>query len=551
MHRCSRAGKHRDCYHALQWKIFSLTCRNISFWKMNQQNQGAGSSNPSSVPAKRKRGRPRKEGSIVQVDSTPVRHGSDNFINPNQTAGTTGSSDAQMIGKVVTGVIEGSFSAGYLLNVRIGDSPTYLRGVIFQPGQYVPVTPENDVAPHLEMIQRKDFPIPVLNPQAQTQSSIPSSGQGSKQPVEPKPPLVSLSKDQVLPTETHPGASVSPGNQSASVLVPMTNIPTSDSSIPAGGIPETLSDLGHGSQSASIMRMECDKIFEQDINKLDTSRQVKEPGALGVTEKDPKPTAEDTNSVPMTESIDKELQTGQNTGNSLQLNVQMRDEPMISNVELNQMPAHAGHEPIQCEQIPDEPKNSNIEVSQMPVSAGPEPMQSEQIQDEPINSNIEFKQLPVAAEPEAMQVEQIHEEPRNSNMELNEMPVSTETESIQTEQIHELNNPSIQLNRMPVSADPENVQSVDKLEDKPDSPKPALETSHPSTVFGGDAVPSESRFASEGSNFPETSDPRNPGPAAEITKEDDIQPSGENTKEDDIQTTESVEPENPIGPDNL
>ncbi|XP_028767850.1 uncharacterized protein LOC114725502 [Neltuma alba] len=457
---------------------------------MYQQNQGPGSSNPSSVPAKRKRGRPRKEGSTVQADITPVRSVPDNVIIPTQTAGTTGCANEEMLGKVVTGVIEGCFGGGYLLNVRIGDSPTYLRGVVFQPGQYVPVTPENDVAPHLEMMQRKDFPIPVLNPQAQMQSSIPPSGQGSKQPVESQP-LVPISKDQVLPTDIHSGASVSLENQSASVLVPVTNIPTSDSSIPAGGIAQALSDPGHGSQSASIMKMECDKIVEQNANKLNTCRQVPETGADGGTEKDSKPTAEDTHLLPVIENIDKELQTGQQAGSSVQLNEQVQDLPKASNVELNLMPAPAGLEPIQSEEIEDEPKNFNVEVSQTLVSAVPEPMQTERIQDESKSFNIEVNQLPVSAEPEAMQSQQIHEEPKNANMELN---------------------------KMPVSADRENVQSVDKLEDKPDSRKP---------VIGRDAVPSDSRFGSEGSGLPENSDSQSHGHTRETTKEDDVQPSGE------------------------
>ncbi|KAI9124872.1 hypothetical protein K1719_004199 [Acacia pycnantha] len=451
---------------------------------MNQQNQGSRFSNP--YPGKRKRGRPRKDERIVQVE--PLRCFPDTVINPNQPGGTTGSNIAinpnqpggttgsniainpnqaagrngsandEMVGRVVTGVIEGGFSDGYLLKVQIGDPPTYLR---------------------------------VLNPQAQMQSSIPSSGQGSRQVVEPQPPV----KDQVPPTEIHSGASSSlqnqsayvqapmtniprsdspifvggiplissdpgQGSRSASVQAPMTNIPTSDSPISAQGIPQISSDLGQGSQSASTTKMECDRIVEQD-----TSRQVKEPGADGGTEKDLKSTAEDTNLLPMTEDVDKELQTGQHSGSSVQLNEQVEDLPKISNFELNQMPA--------------------------PVE--PEPMQSEQIQDKPMNSNIELNEMPVSAEPKAMQSEQIHE-PRNTNLELNTMPVSD---------------------------DPENVQSVDKLGDKPDFPKPA---------HGGDVANFESRFGSDQADLLEMSYPQKHGPSysVETTEDDAIQPLVDN-----------------------
>ncbi|KAK4263568.1 hypothetical protein QN277_028961 [Acacia crassicarpa] len=482
---------------------------------MNQQNQGSRFSNP--YPGKRKRGRPRKDERIVQVE--PLRcfpdivikpnqpggttgsniainpnqpggtTGSNIAINPNQAAGTTGSANDEMVGRVVTGVIEGGFGGGYFLKVQIGDPPTYFRGVVFRPGQCVPITPENDVVPHLEMIKRANFPIPVLNPQAQIQS-FPSSGQGSRQAVEPQPPV----KDQVPPTEIHSGASSSLKNQSAYVQAPMTNVPTSDSPIFVGGIPQISSDpgqgsrsasvqapmtniptsdlpistrripqissdLGQGSQSASTTKMECDRIVQQD-----TSRQVKEPSADGGTEKDLKSTAEDTNLLPMTENIVKEPQTGQHSGSSVQLNEQVQDLPKISNFELNQMPA--------------------------PVE--PEPMQSEQIQDKPMNSNIELNEMPVSAEPKAMQSEQIHE-PRNTNLELN---------------------------KMPVSHDPENVQSVDKLGDKADFPKPAH----------GDVANSESRFGSDRPDLLEMSYPQKQGPSdsGETTEDVAIQPLGNN-----------------------
>ncbi|KAG7541957.1 hypothetical protein ISN45_Aa07g019980 [Arabidopsis thaliana x Arabidopsis arenosa] len=103
---------------------------------MNQQNQDTMNSPPPTANdglAKRKRGRPRKD-----ENSTPKP-------------------DTNLVGKAVTGVVEGSFDAGYLLNVKVKDSDTKLRGLVFIPGKVNPITPENDVAPLVKMYEREDI----------------------------------------------------------------------------------------------------------------------------------------------------------------------------------------------------------------------------------------------------------------------------------------------------------------------------------------------------------------------------------------------------------
>ncbi|CAL9226352.1 unnamed protein product [Arabidopsis halleri] len=103
---------------------------------MNQQNQDTMNSPPPAANdglVKRKRGRPRKD-----ENSTPKP-------------------DTNLVGKVVTGVVEGSFDAGYLLNVNVKDSDTKLRGLVFIPGRVNPITPENDVAPLVKMYEREDI----------------------------------------------------------------------------------------------------------------------------------------------------------------------------------------------------------------------------------------------------------------------------------------------------------------------------------------------------------------------------------------------------------
>ncbi|XP_018459197.1 uncharacterized protein LOC108830088 [Raphanus sativus] len=94
------------------------------------------------LAAKRKRGRPRKDASMTQ---------------PESSRGTTPKEVVNLVGKTVSGVVEGSFEAGFMINVKVKDSDKRLRGLVFARGKVVPVTPENDVAPHVKMIVREEI----------------------------------------------------------------------------------------------------------------------------------------------------------------------------------------------------------------------------------------------------------------------------------------------------------------------------------------------------------------------------------------------------------
>lgn len=74
-----------------------------------------------------------------------------------------------MVGQAVTCIIDGIFDNGYLLSTRLGPNNSILRGIVFQQGHVAPVTPENDVAPHLQMCTRSEFPIPPANPRTPVQ----------------------------------------------------------------------------------------------------------------------------------------------------------------------------------------------------------------------------------------------------------------------------------------------------------------------------------------------------------------------------------------------
>ncbi|CAA0826519.1 DNA binding [Striga hermonthica] len=141
-----------------------------------------------SLPAKRRRGRPRK-------DSNLPRDGSLHHYSPGKasTAHPTPNSSLcyntqeaipnPMIGSLIYGVIEGSFDAGYLISVKIGNGGAPFRGVVFQPRKFVPITPLNDVAPHAQMYQRQKIsagPLPDgpgFSPQPYNNPCFPPSKQ--------------------------------------------------------------------------------------------------------------------------------------------------------------------------------------------------------------------------------------------------------------------------------------------------------------------------------------------------------------------------------------
>ncbi|KAJ0267084.1 AT hook motif-containing protein [Hirschfeldia incana] len=93
------------------------------------------------VIPKRKPGRPRKHHKLDSTQQQSSRHHIEE-------------DDQAMVGQQVTGVIEATFEAGFLLSVKLGNSDTVLRGVVFRPGRCEPVSVDNDIAPHVPMIAR-------------------------------------------------------------------------------------------------------------------------------------------------------------------------------------------------------------------------------------------------------------------------------------------------------------------------------------------------------------------------------------------------------------
>ena len=131
--------------------------------------QGTNTASSTEMPPKRKRGRPRKSRPPVTAiqgersgSTTPTTNIPLSF-KERVEEGEDDCNNDEMVGQMVTGIIENDFDGGYLLNVRAGDNNVCLRGVVFKEGCVVPVTPENDIAPDAKMYKRTEYPIPMVN----------------------------------------------------------------------------------------------------------------------------------------------------------------------------------------------------------------------------------------------------------------------------------------------------------------------------------------------------------------------------------------------------
>ncbi|KAG2299179.1 hypothetical protein Bca4012_010741 [Brassica carinata] len=122
--------------------------------RMEQTNQGS----ISSIPSKRTRGRPRSD----EVQTQPQ-------LNPPVTSTTTTTAtDENLIGRMVSGVVEGSFEAVYFLSVKVADTDKQFKGVVFLPGKVTPLTPTTDLFPQAKMYARE---VPSLNQHTPTTHS--------------------------------------------------------------------------------------------------------------------------------------------------------------------------------------------------------------------------------------------------------------------------------------------------------------------------------------------------------------------------------------------
>ncbi|KAK6149293.1 hypothetical protein DH2020_016818 [Rehmannia glutinosa] len=208
---------------------------------MNLVNQGESSGGLSVQPEKRRRGRPRKDPSLKHTEAAAHRPLGFEGVkeNPPQRADTT----KCMVGQAVTGVVEAVFESGYMLNVRIGNSNTNLRGVVFKGGHYVPITAENDVAPHVQMIRRNDVNFTVENQgwscghqghAMQTAPMVPAKRKyAPRKPAPSIPPPVVPAVLQSVGSPSGVQTSSGDGDKNVHVVEPLSMLPPGQS-IPVG-----------------------------------------------------------------------------------------------------------------------------------------------------------------------------------------------------------------------------------------------------------------------------------------------------------------------------
>lgn len=246
------------------------TNRELVAGRFEMEGDAAGIS-PAAPPVKRRRGRPRKS------ELPPTPSSAKDAVGSQKATGTgtdstkprkqrkrkgvevaPASVDVSMIGQQVTGVLDGTFDAGYLLSVRVGSSDMILRGVVFGPGLSVPLSRVNDIAPGVKQVRREEMPLPPA----------------SKLPIPPKPPtpaklpIVSPSLPFVVQTPPPPPSAVPPtsavleaaaavfGNAvsaASSPAPPSTGLVAALQQLPGGGYtpdPSTFSQPTFQSESA-------------------------------------------------------------------------------------------------------------------------------------------------------------------------------------------------------------------------------------------------------------------------------------------------------------
>ncbi|KAG6546639.1 hypothetical protein Mapa_011828 [Marchantia paleacea] len=133
---------------------------------------------------KKRRGRPRKNGDAMrgEVSNGAVPSNGDGQPKRRRMRKQGDASgkavDPAFVGKCVSGTVDGSFDAGYLVTVRVGDTDMVFRGVLFEPSIAMPPNNTNDVAPNVKLVRRNDG---IVFPSAGPMHSSSGPASSSKQ----------------------------------------------------------------------------------------------------------------------------------------------------------------------------------------------------------------------------------------------------------------------------------------------------------------------------------------------------------------------------------
>ncbi|KAF5729040.1 hypothetical protein HS088_TW21G01197 [Tripterygium wilfordii] len=338
---------------------------------MSQQRQGTGS--PVEAPAKRKRGRPRKDENLVPVVRAATS-GADSRKKNTQSSGASGAVSVrnEVVGQLVSGVVEGSFNDGYLINVKLSNSNVNLRGAVFLPGRSIPITAANDVAPQIPMIDRVEIDITSPDSQTKLHGSVSLVEQSDKAPSELNS-KVCRAPGEDKPADPQSGIPSSSEKEPTSVILPLVDsIQVSAAGLSSGEkIKPPIAEFDSGNQSASVLVQSDPKVFEQNDMVIEASGMEKVPNTdeemTGGSKQDGA-SASITENFPGTETAQQEFLTPSQGGNSeVQHNDSACDGPKSPDLEANKPPAFAEPEVIS------EPIGINISLENQPSSMDAKP----------------------------------------------------------------------------------------------------------------------------------------------------------------------------------
>lgn len=121
--------------------------------------------------SKKRRGRPRKADTILlpaEMTVLGVLQTASSKRKTKSKARTVKSScddslprdgqQSEVVGQAVHGVVDGSFDAGFLVSLRVGESENVYRGVVFGPGLCIPLSENSDVAAKVNASRREQTP---------------------------------------------------------------------------------------------------------------------------------------------------------------------------------------------------------------------------------------------------------------------------------------------------------------------------------------------------------------------------------------------------------
>ncbi|KAJ4838680.1 hypothetical protein Tsubulata_003112 [Turnera subulata] len=487
----------------------------VKISEMNM-NHGTGTSSAVDPPLKRRRGRPRKDESLAQSESTPSMPGTDSQKKNKQTLVTTGGAiGCDMVGQVVSGVIEGAFDAGYLLKVKVGDTDTHLRGVVFLPGRFTPITTANDVAPQAKMYKRTEMPVPVSYPPVPPPAFDPSSEKSDKQSVEQK--LTPVVHEQGIPSKFQSTVPIALANQSAPKLPPPTdNLLLSSMVSPMEGkaIPQKMFGSGLMNQPASAVAQALhDKLTKQDELMQEFEASMRKGPTINVeaASEQAKPAVPSTPSVnlfPGTESLKQDLH--QTSGLDLKPNPLVHDlvkTPILERSQSAIMPNPLVHDLV---------KTPSLERSQSAIIP-----ESGTISSDPIEVNLWMgKQVSSQdAAPQAFALEILS---GADTSQLNGTPMAHTSKDAPAKPAPLTSLPTLMFDRDGVPSStklPSEGSPLQRMIDQQTSsssiaadimkgnPGPALVTNLPTSLFEREALPSESKIPTDGPLLPTMTKP--------------------------------------------